>query len=100
MAAHRLTQAATDDIETIFIAGLAIFGLARADRYHVGLTAAFEFLAEFPRAARIREEINPAVRAFRFKSHMIIYDLADGDGVITLRVRHGHEDWIPHADEN
>jgi toxin ParE1/3/4 len=60
----------------------------------------FEFLADFPRAARLRAEINPPVRAYRYQSHMILYDLDDDDIVIVLRVRHGHEDWIPYANED
>ncbi len=97
MPAYQLTQAASDDIEGIFIEGLALFGLIQADKYHDGLTTAFEFLTDFPRAARLRAEIDPAVRAYRYKSHMILYDLGDNDVVIILRVRHGHEDWIPSA---
>jgi toxin ParE1/3/4 len=84
----------------IFIEGLALFGLAQADKYHDGLTHVFEFLADFPRAARLRAEINPPVRAYRYQSHMILYDLDDDDIVIVLRVRHGHEDWIPYANED
>jgi toxin ParE1/3/4 len=94
---YHLTQAAADDIQGIFTEGLALFGLAQADKYHDGLTATFELLADFPRAARLREEIDPPVRAYRYKSHMILYDLGADDTVIILRVRHGHEDWIPYA---
>lgn len=95
MARYRLTQAASDDIARIFTEGLVLFGLAQTDRYHDGLTATFEFLANYPRAARLREEINPPVRAHRYRSHMIIYELAPDDAVVILRVRHGHEDWLP-----
>ncbi len=70
-----------------------LFGLAQADKYHDGMTAAFEFLADYPRAARLREEIDPSVRAYNYKSHLIVYDLDDDDTAIVLRVRHGHEDW-------
>ncbi len=100
MPGYRLTQAAADDILNIFIEGLVLFGLAQADKYHDGLTATFELLADFPRAARLREEIQPPVRAYRYKSHMILYDLSAGDTVIILRIRHGHEDWIPYADSD
>lgn len=98
MPGYRLTQAAVNNIQDIFIEGLALFGLAQADKYHDGLTIAFEFLADFPRAARLREEIQPPVRAYRYKSHMILYDLGADDAVIILTVRHGREDWIPYAD--
>ena len=93
MPAYRLTQAASDDIEATFIEGMVLFGLAQADKYHDGLTAAFEFLSNYPRAARLRDEINPPVRAYNYKSHLIVYDLRADDTVVVLRVRHDHEDW-------
>ncbi len=96
MAAYRLTSAASDDIATIFVEAFKRFGLAQADKYHNGLTKTFDFLSSFPRAARLRDEIDPPVRAFRFKSHMIIYELDKDDVVIVLRVRYGHEDWIEY----
>lgn len=94
MGTYRISPAASGDIEHIFIEGLGLFGLAQADKYHNGLTAAFEFLADFPRAARLRVEITPPARAYRYKSHLIIYDLDESDAVTILRVRHGHEDWL------
>ena len=93
MPAYRLTEAASADIEAIFVEGLLLFGLAQADKYHDGLTVTFEFLADYPRAARLREEIDPPVRAYNYKSHLIVYDLGENETIIVLRVRHGHEDW-------
>ena len=93
MLSYRLTRAATDDLLTIYLAGLELFGVAQADRYHDGLERMFAFLAETPRAARLREELNPPVRAHPFKAHIIVYDETD-DGILILRVRHGREDWI------
>jgi len=59
-----------------------------------GLSAIFEFLADYPQAARLREEISPPVRVHPYKAHLVIYDVGDEDKVIILRVRHGREDWI------
>ncbi|QDX24800.1 type II toxin-antitoxin system RelE/ParE family toxin [Sphingomonas suaedae] len=93
MPGFRFTRAATDDLLAIYLEGLERFGLAQADRYNDGLKRTFAFLAETPRAARLREEIDPPVRAHPFKAHMIVYEEVD-DGVLILRVRHGREDWI------
>ena len=71
-----------------------MFGPQQADRYHEGLTATFGFLAQYPRAARLREEVDPAVRAHPYKVHLIVYELDADDVVTILRVRHGHEDWM------
>jgi toxin ParE1/3/4 len=98
--AYRLSFAASDDILHIFLEGLDRFGPPQADEYHEGLASAFGFLAEYPRAARLRDEIDPPVRVHRYKSHMIVYDIGEDDTVLILRVRHGREDWqAPNAEE-
>ena len=56
MPGYRLTRAAADDLLAIFIESLDQFGAVQADHYHAGLEAAFEFLVEYPRAARLRQE--------------------------------------------
>jgi len=92
VACYRLTRAAAEDLAGIFLDGLDRFGLAQAGKYHDGLEAAFAFLGEYPRAARLRHEIDPPVRAHPYKAHLIIYDVEE-DGIVILRVRHGREDW-------
>lgn len=92
MPRYRLSRAAADDIAAIFIEGIDRFGLAQADRYHTDMTATLDFLARYPRAARLREEIESPVRIHRYGSHLIVYEEAD-DGILVLRVRHGREDW-------
>ncbi len=94
MAAYRLTRAAADDIAAIFIAGIDLFGLVQADAYHTGLEATVEFLADYPHAARLRQEISPPVRAYPYKAHLIVYELDDADRVVILRIRNGREDWL------
>ena len=32
-------------------------------------------------------------RAYRYKSHLIVYDL-DGDDIVILRLPHARSDWI------
>ena len=93
MASYRLTRAASDDLVDIFIDGTDRFGRAQADKYHDGMEAVFAFLAEYPRAARLRQEINPPVRAHPYKAHLIVYDIEPDNGIVILRVRHSREDW-------
>jgi toxin ParE1/3/4 len=90
----RLTRAAADDLTAIFLEGIGQFGLQQADAYHEGLSAIFAFLADYPHAARLREEISPPVRVHPYKAHLVIYDVGNEGEVIILRVRHGREDWI------
>ena len=96
MAHYRLARAAAEDVANIFADGVDRFGLAQADKYHDGLEAAFVFLSEYPRAARLRHEIDPPVRAHPYKAHLIVYEIEAEDGIVVLRVRHSREDW--HSD--
>ena len=92
--AYRLSHRAVDDMLQIWSDGAILFGLEQAERYHQGLAAALQFLAENPRAARLRKEIAPPVRAHPFKVHLVVYEVDDRDDILILRVRHGREDWV------
>ena len=94
--AFRLSRAAERDLLDILVHGLAEFGVETARDYQRGLTEVFSFLAAHPRIARERAEIRPPVRAHRYRSHLVLYDL-DGDDIVILRIRHSREDW-QHAD--
>jgi len=89
----RLSGLAFRDVERLYEDGLTKFGLAIVDHYYDGLFAAFDFLADYPRAARLRMEIDPPARVYRYRSHVIVYELDDNDVVLILRIRHGREDW-------
>ena len=88
----RLTAAAEEDLLSIFLDGAAHFGDAQAARYHAGLGKAFDLIALNPEMARERRELKPPVRIHPHGSHLIVY-LVDAEGVLIVRVRHGHEDW-------
>ena len=89
---YKLSRKAVDDIIHLYREGAAQFGAAQAERYHSGLEESFAFLAANPEAARVRTELEPAVRIHRYISHMIIYTI-EGDEILIIRVRHGREDW-------
>ena len=91
MSVYRLTQCADDDILAAYLQGYELFGERQADRYHDDLHALFQKLADNPGMTRVRSEITPAIRAFSFKAHVVIYEDTP-DGVVILSVRHGHED--------
>jgi toxin ParE1/3/4 len=87
-----ISDHAEEDIIAIFLWGLATLGRSQADSYHDGLLAMFDLLAEFPQSARERSEVQPPVRIQPYQSHVVVYEIVD-DGILILRVRHGHEDW-------
>jgi len=92
MPSYRLTQAADNDVVSILEYTIETFGVEQAVTYRDGLIRTFEFIAEFPKVARERLEIDPPVRAHPYKSHIVIY-IIEGDDVLVLGVRHGREDW-------
>lgn len=91
---HSIKPQALDDLGHIYLEGVERWGVAQAEAYAEGLHDAFDFLADNPRITRLRSELKPPLRAYRFGSHMIIYDLGPSDRVMVLRIRHEHEDWL------
>jgi len=89
---YRTTAQADQDIIDIYLWGCREFGQPQAERYHAGLAAALDLIAENPRIARERHEFTPAVRLHPYQSHMIVY-LLDDIGVLVVRVLHGRQDW-------
>jgi len=90
---YRLSRQADDDLRHIYVTGVEIFGVARAEAYAAGLKRVLGFLADFPRAARERRELDPPVRAYPYKSHLIIYAIEHG-GVLINRIVHSRQDWM------
>lgn len=99
MPSYTLSGAAERDLEHIAAYTVDTFGIEQALVYRDGLIRSFDFLAENPKSARLREELKPPVRAYRFQSHLIFYDLLPDGSILILRVRHGREDWAAGADE-
>ncbi|HJU15879.1 MAG TPA: type II toxin-antitoxin system RelE/ParE family toxin [Stellaceae bacterium] len=90
--AYRTTRQADQDIIDIYLRGCREFGQPQAERYHAGLAATLELIADNPRIARERTEFNPPVRLHPYQSHMIVY-LLDDTGVLVVRVLYGRQDW-------
>ena len=93
---YRVSRRADHDLNNIYEFSLTQFGPRQARNYGGGIIRTLSFLAEHPESARLRQEVDPPVRVFRFKSHLIFYDIK-GDDIVILRVRHGREDWMSDA---
>jgi len=89
----RLKPAALADLENIWTFTADRWSVDQADTYVDGLNATFERLAENPQAVRERTEFNPPVRIYRYESHVVIFR-DEGDHLLIIRIRHGHEDWL------
>jgi len=64
----------------------------QAQTYLVGMITALEQLADNPKVARLRSDIDPPVRVYRHASHMIIFS-EDHEQLDIIRIRHIHENW-------
>jgi toxin ParE1/3/4 len=89
----KLSQEADEDLRRIYLYGAEVHGLDAADRYAARLRKALDLIADNPRMARRREELDGDVRAHPVRAHIIVYEIGSDDEVIVLRVRHGREDW-------
>jgi toxin ParE1/3/4 len=92
---YRTTRRADQDIIDIYLWGCREFGQTQAERYHAGLAASLDLIADNSRMARERSEFCPPVRLHPYESHMIVY-LLDDRGVLIVRVLHGRQDWERH----
>ena len=89
---YRPSRLAEQDLIDLFLEGVECFGLPQAEAYHDLLASTFEFLADNPKAARLRNEIDPPVRVHPIQAHLVVYCVDDDGEVRVIRVRHSHED--------
>ncbi|GGB27464.1 hypothetical protein GCM10011380_16410 [Sphingomonas metalli] len=92
-AKFRLARRASADLEDLYWSGVDRFGFDQSEAYLTGLLDTARFLAEFPRAARLRHELDRPVRAHPFRAHLIVYEIED-DGIVILRIPHARADWM------
>lgn len=100
MARLTVSEEADRDLDALYRQGVEMFGIAQADRYIEGLLNALDLIADFPGTARLRTELQPPIRAYLYKSHLILYDIGATGDVLVVRIRHGHEDWTGQAGDS
>ena len=91
---YKLSVEAEEDVIAIAEEGVRLFGAQQARRYHHDLFSLLDLLADNPRIARERIEIEPPVRVHPFKAHLIVYRIVEDETIFVIRIRHGHEDWV------
>ena len=84
---------ARDDIESIYAMGAEDYGVEAADTYIDGLATVLDLLAGMPHLGRLRDEIDPPLRLYRYRAHHIVYDVGQ-DAIVILRILHGSANWI------
>ena len=92
LTAYRLTPAAQDDLENIWLYTAKTWSAAQADRYTDILEDILVRLLFMPEMARERCEFDPPVRIHPSAEHLIIYRI-EGNHLVILRILGTSQDW-------
>lgn len=88
----RLRPKAEADLDEIWAWTVARWSETQAIAYLEGMEAGFRLLAEYPEIARLRQELSPPVRLYRYRRHVIVFRAGDA-GLEILRVLHSRANW-------
>lgn len=91
MTKAELTCDAERDLFDIYLYGIERFGLRAAERYAAALTAKITAAAENPSFGVDYDFVRTSVRRYECVSHAIYYRATE-DGILVLRILHGHMD--------
>ena len=89
----RLTPAAQEDIENIWMYTAQTWSVGQAERYTDALEETFDRLLAMPEMARERTEFDPPVRIHPSGEHIIVYRI-EHDHLAILRILGGRQDWL------
>lgn len=92
MLPPRISPAARQDIDELYIYGILTYGLRQADAYVAGLRGTINTIAEHPMLGREKDEIRPPVRLVPYEAHHLFYDVID-ETVVLQRVLHRSANW-------
>lgn len=92
---YKLSNAAAQDIEEIYLYGYIQFGEAQADIYASMLENRIALICANPKIGRVDSRVNPAIRRFECERHVIFYDLLV-DHILIVRILHGATDYVQH----
>jgi toxin ParE1/3/4 len=95
MAEYRLSPAAENDLENIWLYTRRQWNLQQANRYVDLLSAAFAELTSSPMTAPACDHIRPGYRRFHVERHMIYFRIAPY-GIAVVRILHDRMDAPRH----
>ena len=96
MAEYRLTPAAEQDLENIWIYTCQQWGIAQANRYIDILIEIFAKLASSPDIAPVCDHIRPGYRRYGVERHILYFRTTDY-GIVIVRILHDRMDASRHV---
>ena len=91
MPRYRVSEAATADLDAIWLYVVEQGSLDAADRLIDDITERFPLLATHPGIGTARDDLAPGLRGFPVGDYLIFYR-RDRDGIDIVRVLHGSRD--------
>ena len=88
-----LLPAAEADLSAIWDYTAERWSLKQAQNYASGMTHLLNLLCDQPEIAPLLGKLKPPVRAYRFRSHLVIFT-ADDLLLEVIRVVHGRSNWV------
>jgi toxin ParE1/3/4 len=95
MAEYRLSPAAEDDLQAIWMYTFQQWGIEQADRYTDFMTKAFAELAQSPKTAPACDHIREGYRRWGIERHMIYFRVTNY-GIAIIRILHDRMDAARH----
>lgn len=91
---YRLSPAASNDLEEIWLYSARNWSSRQAGRYTAMLKKSLDQLLAMPELATERTEFTPPVRIHPSGRHLIVYQIT-GENLDVLRILGGQQDWLP-----
>jgi len=95
MGSYNLTEAASLDLDNLYLYGILNYGLAQADIYYDGLCKHFEMLSQYPSWGNDYGYIEPGLSRYEYHAHSIYY-LCEKNKIIVIRVLGARQDPAHH----
>ncbi len=90
---YRLSPAAQNDLEKIWLYGARNWSNRQANRYSAMLKKSLDQLLAMPELAPERTVFTPPVRIHPSGRHLVVYRIS-GENLDVLRILGGQQDWL------
>lgn len=92
---YRLYPKAITDLENIYLYGVSLFGLKKAENYIKSIEDAFQTVANNPDYSRKCDHIRSKLMAWNIESHVIFFKTTK-TGIAVIRVLYKSMDYVRH----